>query len=70
MNNLSKIDNKEYQRIKFVVEKITKSNWRYYNLIDGQMQWVGGKVIESETGKSYPVKTTDELIELFLNEYN
>ena len=69
MSNMNNRYNEDFQKIKYIVNRIAKSKWRYYNIVDGNLQWVGGEVIESETGKSYPVKTTDELIEFYLNEY-
>lgn len=69
MSNLNKIDNKEFQRLKYVVEQIAKSNWRMTNIKDNQCQWTGGDITECELGKAYPIKTTKEIIERFLNDY-
>ena len=51
-----------------IIEKIHLDGWRIYNKVDGINQWVGGIVIKTETGKSYPVKTTEQLIKMYSNE--
>lgn len=55
-------------QVKSIIEEIFLNHWRLYNKRDGKYEWVGGKVYVCETGKSYAVKNTEELIDIYFKK--